>query len=105
MSNHRNPRPSLSRPFPDKFAPTTSHDDVLANGPLADHGDTIAHELGELLDNPHLIAAQVPSARSTFAPDVVALDGVPEFVALDAPTASRTLIADERMRHEPRRCT
>ena len=26
MSNHRNPRPSLSRPFPDKFAPTASRD-------------------------------------------------------------------------------
>jgi len=26
MSNHRNPRPSLSRPFPDKFDPTASRD-------------------------------------------------------------------------------
>ena len=79
-------------------------DGAIAAGPLGDHVDTIAHELGELLGNPHLIAASVPSARSTFALDVE-LDGVPELVAPDAPTASRTLIADERMRHEPRRCT
>ena len=83
------------------------HIDALATGPLADladHVDTIAHELGELLSNPHLIAASVPSARSTFALDVE-LDGVPELVAPDAPTASRTLIADNRMLLEPRRCT
>jgi len=76
------------------------HIDGLATGPLADHVDALAHELGELLGNPHLIAAPVPSARSTFA-----LDGVPELVAPDAPTASRTLIADNRMLPEPRRCT
>jgi hypothetical protein len=75
------------------------HIDALATGPLADHVDTIAYELGELLGNPHLIAAPVPSARSTFALDVV-LDGVPELVAPDAPTASRTLIADDGMRHK-----
>ena len=80
------------------------HIDALANGPLADHVDTIAHELGELLGNPHLIAAPVPSARSTFALDV-ALDGVPELVAPDAPTASRTLITDNCMLPEPRRCS
>jgi hypothetical protein len=79
------------------------HSDALATGPLADHVDAIAYELGELLGNPHLIAAPVPSARSTFALDVV--DGVPELVAPDAPTASRTLIADNRMLLEPRRCT
>src|SRR4051812_45889794 len=75
------------------------HSDALATGPLADHVDALAHELGELLGNPHLSAAPVPSARSTFALDVV-LDGVPELVVPDAPTASRTLIADDRMRHE-----
>jgi len=56
------------------------HIDALATGPLADHVDTIAYELGELLDNPHLV-----------------LDGL---VAPGAPTASRTLIADDGMRHE-----
>jgi len=76
------------------------HIDALATGPLADHVDALAHELGELLGNPHLIAVPVPSARSSFA-----LDGVPELVAPDAPTASRTLIADNRMLLEPRRCT
>ena len=80
------------------------HIDALATGPLADHVDTIAYELGELLGNPHLIAVPVPSARSTFALDV-AFDGVPELVAPDAPTASRTLIADDHMLPEPRRCT
>jgi len=80
------------------------HIDALATGPLADHVDALAHELGELLGNPHLIAAPVPSARSTFALDVE-LDGVPELVAPDAPTASRTLIAHNRMLPEPRRCT
>jgi hypothetical protein len=80
------------------------HIDALATGPLADHVDALAHELGELLGNPHLIAAPVPIARSTSALDVE-LDGVPELVAPDAPTASRTLIADNRMLLEPRRCT
>src|SRR5512140_2452422 len=80
------------------------HIDALATGPLADHVDALAHELGELLGNPHLIAASVPSARSTFALHV-ALDGVPELVAPDAPAASRTLIAHNRMLPEPRRCT
>ena len=80
------------------------HIDALATGPLADDIDALAHELGELLDDPHLIAAPVPSARSTLALDVV-LDGVPELVAPDAPTASRTLIAHNRMLPEPRRCT
>jgi len=75
------------------------HIDALATGPLADHVDTIAYELGELLGNPHLIAAPVPSARSTFALDVV-LDGVPELVAPDAIAASRTLMTDDGMRHE-----
>jgi hypothetical protein len=77
------------------------HIDALATGPLADHVDTIAYELGELLGNPHLIAAPVPSARSTFALDVV-LDGVPELVAPDALTASRThaLTSDDGARRE-----
>lgn len=39
MSDHRNPRPSLSRPIPDKFDPTASHDHVLPAGPLANHID------------------------------------------------------------------
>jgi hypothetical protein len=80
------------------------HIDALATGPLADHVDALAHELGELLGNPHLIAASVPSARSTFALDVE-LDSVPALVAPDAPAASRTLIAHNRMLPEPRRCT
>jgi len=73
------------------------HIDALATGPLADDIDALAHELGELLGDPHLIAAPVPSARSTFA-----LDGVPELVSPDAPTASRThaLTSDDGTRHE-----
>jgi hypothetical protein len=46
-------------------------DDTIAVGPLADHVDAIVHELSELLGEPHLIAAPVPSARSTFGADVV----------------------------------
>jgi len=82
MREHRNPRPSLSRPFPDKFDPTASHDDV-PGGPLADPIDAIGHGLTESLGDAHLIATPVPSARSTFA-----LDVVPELVAPEAPTAS-----------------
>jgi cytochrome P450 len=78
-----------------------SIDDVPI-GPLADLIDAIAHELREVLGNPHLIAAPVPSARSSFVPDRVAHDGVPELVALDAPGASRThtLITDHSMQRE-----
>ena len=71
------------------------HIDALATSPFANHA--LAHELGELLGDPHLIA--VPNARSTFALDVV-LDGVPELVAPDAPAASRTLMSDDGTRHE-----
>jgi hypothetical protein len=49
-------------------------DDVggaLAVGLLADDIDVIVQELSEQLGNPHLIAAPVPSARSTFVPDIV----------------------------------
>jgi hypothetical protein len=41
---------------------------------LADNIDEIAHTVTELLGNPYLIAAPVPSARSRFVPDVVARD-------------------------------
>lgn len=41
---------------------------------LADNIDEIVHTVTELLGNPHLIATPVPSARSTFAPDVVMRD-------------------------------
>lgn len=77
-------------------------DDALATGPLGAHVDAIAHELGELLGNPHLRAAPVPSVRSTLALDIVTQDGVPELVAPDAPGVSRThaLITDDCMRHE-----
>lgn len=54
MRKHRNPRPSLPRPFPDKFAPTASHDDVPA-GPLADPIDAIG---------PKLVAPEAPTASS-----------------------------------------
>jgi hypothetical protein len=66
------------------------HSDVLTAEPLADHIDAIVHELTELLGEPHLIAAPVPSTRSTFALDV-APDAVPEQVEPDAPAASRTI--------------
>jgi hypothetical protein len=66
------------------------HSDDLTAEPLADHVDAIVHELSELLGEPHLIAAPVPSARSAFALDVTP-DAVPEAVAPDAPTASRTI--------------
>jgi hypothetical protein len=77
------------------------HNDALAIGPLADHVDAIVHELSELLGNPHLVAAPVPSARSTFALDVTP-DAVPEHVAPDAPAASRTIsiAIDDGTRHE-----
>jgi hypothetical protein len=65
-------------------------DDAIASGPLGDHVDAIAHKLAELLGDPHLIAAPVPSARSTFALDATP-DAVLEHVALDAPAASRTI--------------
>jgi len=42
---------------------------ALAVGPLADDIDAIVHELSELLGNPHLIAAPVPSARPTYDDD------------------------------------
>jgi hypothetical protein len=66
------------------------HLDTPAIEPLADHIDAIVHELSELLGNPHLVAAPVPSARSTFALDVTP-DAVPERVAPDAPAASRRI--------------
>jgi hypothetical protein len=47
------------------------HIDAPAVEPLADHIDAIVHELTELLGDPHVIAAPVPSARSTFGADVV----------------------------------
>jgi hypothetical protein len=52
---------------------------------LADDIDEIVHIVTELLGNPHLIAAPVPSARSTFAPDVVTFTG------------SRVVAADDRV--------
>ena len=45
--------------------------DAFAVDPLADEIDAIVHELTELLDNPHLIAASVPDACSTFGADDV----------------------------------
>jgi hypothetical protein len=44
---------------------------ALAAGPLDDHIDAIVHILSGLLGHPHLIDAPVPSARSSFVPDVV----------------------------------
>lgn len=70
--------------------------DGLEAGLLADEIDAIIHELSELLGNPCLIAAPVPSSRSTFASDVVTRgdvvmrNGVPELVAPDMPAASGT---------------
>ena len=58
------------------------HIDALADGPLAGHIDTLAHELGELLGNPHLIAAPALD---------VAPNAVPEHVEPDASAASRTI--------------
>jgi hypothetical protein len=77
------------------------HIDAPAVEPLADHIDAIVHELSELLGNPHLIAAPVPSARSTFALDV-APNAVPEHVAPDASAASCTIsiTIDDGTRHE-----
>jgi hypothetical protein len=77
------------------------HLDAPAIEPLADHIDAIVHELSELLGNPHLITAPVPSARPTFALDVTP-DAVPEHVAPDAPAASRTIsiAIDDVTRHE-----
>jgi hypothetical protein len=70
--------------------------------PPTDDIDAIVHELSELLGNPDLLAAPVPSARSSFALNVVSQDGAPELVAPDALRASRmrTLITDDSMRHE-----
>lgn len=78
-----------------------SIDDVPI-GPLADLIDAIAHELSEVLGNPHLVAAPVPSARASFVLDLVPQDAVPELVAPDAPGASRThtLITDHSMQRE-----
>jgi hypothetical protein len=45
------------------------HSDALTAGPLVDHVDAIVHELSELLGNPHLIAAPVPSARPSYDDD------------------------------------
>jgi hypothetical protein len=75
-------------------------DDTPAVEQLADDIDAIVHRLSELLGNPHLIAAPVPSARPTFALDVTP-DAVPDHVAPDAPAASRTIsIAINGTRHE-----
>jgi len=45
--------------------------DAVAVHPLADEIDAIVHELTELLGNPHLIAASVSDACSTFGADDV----------------------------------
>ena len=45
--------------------------DAFAVHPLADEIDAIVHELTELLGNPHLIAASVSDACSTFGADDV----------------------------------
>jgi hypothetical protein len=65
---------------------------ALAVGPLADRIDAIVHTLSELLGNPGLIAAPVPSARSTFAPHVVTQDDFATQGDMGAePTVRRTL--------------
>jgi hypothetical protein len=77
-----------------------AHRDLV--GPLAEHVDTLVHELTELLGDPHTLAAlaPVPNARSTFALDITP-DAVPDHVAPDAPAASRTIsIAINGTRHE-----
>ena len=63
---------------------------VIAAGPLGDRVDAPAHDLTELLGDPHLIAATVPSARSMVAL-IVAPDAVPEHGAPEASAASRTI--------------
>lgn len=63
-------------------------DGAIADGPLGDHVDELVHGLTELLGDPHMLAAPVQGARSTFALDV---DAVPEHAAPDAPAASCTI--------------
>ena len=75
--------------------------------PLADNIDEIVHTVTELLGNPHLIAAPGPSARSRFAPDVVArhhdaiaVGRVTEHIDAIAPGISEGL-DDPRLLAEP----
>lgn len=49
-----------------------------AVGPLGDHIDAIAHELGELLGDPRFVNAH---ERSTDAADQVVLNGAPMLVS------------------------
>ncbi len=79
-------------------------DDDLAVGPLADHIDAIAHELGELLGKPPLIAARVPNARAAVASRVVKQSVItrgdaPKHVTPDDHDASTTTAAEEPASH------
>jgi len=79
---------------------------TAAIGPLADTIDEIVHTLTELLGDPHAIAAPVPHASSTFAPDVVRQPGSPAIATPDAPGASRgrsLLIHAASAQHDVRR--
>jgi hypothetical protein len=74
-------------------------DDALAVGPLAEHIDEIVHTLSELLGNPHIVAAPVPSACATFTQDVDVPGHVSRSGCSRLPTMSRdiTVLA---LRHE-----
>lgn len=63
---------------------------AIAAGPPGNRVDTPVHDLTELLGDPHLIAAPVPSARSTVAL-VVASDAVPEHDVPETSAASCTI--------------
>ncbi len=62
----------------------------IADAELADEVDAIAHELSELLGDPHLRVGAIPDARPWFEADDVTRGGSAAFVKPEAPAASCT---------------
>jgi hypothetical protein len=71
-------------------------DDTIAVGPLADHVDAIVHDLSELLGNPHLIAAPVPSTQASRTISITIDDGTRhDLVRLPDPDELGIAFADD----------
>jgi hypothetical protein len=71
-------------------------DDSIAVGPLADHVDAIVHELSELLGNPHVIAAPVPSTQASRTISITIDDGTRhDLVRLPDPDELGIAFADD----------
>jgi hypothetical protein len=101
MSNHRNPRPSLSRPFPDKFDPTASRERAACSE--ADI-EAIRYEVAraDVLADAAMQAFDITVWREV---DDARIDHVSHLVSAASEAASAALLAVDDLRRAMARRT